>query len=232
MSNPFDFTPKSPAATPPPSVGRRAVQSSPVDGYIEKALELAPEVERHRLKGRCQTVLNMKVQDVISWGQRNLEPLQRASTIQAEIAQDFGRIDAVKWLQETVEASQRKPSMLDVFKAKTPDFYEQKMVLVRREVELLLQKATKLREEYLPEVTDLHLDLVSLIACKDRFQGSEHDIVQNRIRTLTASHQTGLMLVQVLENAIGQCATFIQEIDSLLSFTIPQMKLGNYGVRQ
>ena len=233
MSGPFDFGSKKPAAPAPAAPVARRAPTNPVEEHVKKALEVHPGVEAVRLRGRCATLMAMKVQDVIHWGERNLRPHQQAANIQAEIAKEFGRIDATTYLNAALTASQREPSIFEKLTAKKPEDHERILKSVRDDLSRLLVRAQALKDEYSPEVTDLMLDRISLETCApDKFKDPrDKAIADNRVRTLLAAHQTGLMLMQVLDNAVIQCSDFIQQIDSFLSFTIPQMKLGNYGSR-
>ena len=216
---------------PTAPVKRAERPKTKTDELVAKALGIDPTVPHYRLSGRIDMLLVSPVSELVNWGQQNLTPLQDASNIQTRVTADLNRINPVKWLTEAKEASCKAPSFIDRFtNANSPAFYEAMLNKTRLELCTLMDDATKERTRFTPEVTDLHIDQLSLAVCIDEFQNdlSLYNIANQRAKTLLMAHQSGTILLQVLNQTIEQCANFIQQIDSLLNVTIPQWKIA-YG---
>jgi hypothetical protein len=218
-----------PEFTDPPRPQRRERPKTKTDLLIEKATQLEPTIPPHRLRGRIDTILHMSVTDILDWGNRNLAPLQDTSKRKAHIASEINRIDAAGWLMRTKEASTKRPSFLDRFTAKPPTFYEGMLKKTRAELLHFVKELEVMKKEFFREVTDLHLDATAMMVCVDVFQDDHaKTTAHNRVKTLLLSHQTAAMLQTTIEQSMMQCAQFIQQIDDLLSITLPNWKAA-YG---
>ena len=164
---------------------------------------------------------------LIQWGEVNLTPLQKASDIQARIAAELQRIDAVGRLNEAKDAAMGvSKGFFDRFAQKKPDTYEFKLQESKRDLLKLMSESDRQMKGFLPEVRDLHLDGLALSVVIGEYQDAVlMNIGNSRLKTLLLAHQTGTMLMTVLENTVQQCAQYIEQIDSMLSVTIPQWKL-------
>ncbi len=197
------------------------------DLLCDRAKAINPEIETHRIKGRIDSILSTDITFLLDWGNRNLEPLRDVSTKKSFISNELSRIDAIGWLKLSKEASCKKPSFLDRFSAKSPDYYEGMLSKARSELLSLVDTLNKMKIEFFREVHDLYLDAISLQVCIDDLPDDHKLIADNRVRTLLASHQTAAMLQQTIELSLKQSADHIQQIDSFLSVTMPQWKMVN-----
>lgn len=196
------------------------------DILLEKAAGIEPSLQPHRLRGRIDTVLKMSLTDMLDWGNRNLEPLQKTSSQKARIASEISRIDASGWLTLTRDASCKQPSFFDRFSTKPPSYYEGMLNKTRAELLNFVKELETMKNDFFREITDLHLDAIAILVCGETFLDDNMKMTaQNRAKTLLASHQTAAMLQITIEQSMSQCASFIQQIDSLMSVTIPQWKV-------
>lgn len=200
------------------------------DYLVDRALDKSPDIDPARVRGRIDMLLTATSELLIQWGEVNLVPLQQASSIQATIASEMQRIDAVNWLNETKEAMSGNKGFFDRFRVKKPEFYEFQLNTAKQELAKLMSKSEQQRKSFLPEVHDLHLDSIALVVVISEYTDAVLlNIANSRSKTLMLAHQTGTMLLTVLENTIQQCAQLIEQINSLLSVTIPQWKLAQQG---
>ena len=196
------------------------------DALIDEALARSPDIDPARVRGRIDMLLKATTDVLIKWGEANLLPLQEASKIQAHVANEMQRIDAVGSLNETKDAISGNRGFLDRFTQKKPEHYEFRLNVAKRALTDLMILSEQHRAIFLPEVHDLHLDSIALVVVLSEFKDATRmNIANNRSRTLLMAHQTGTMLLTVLENTVQQCAQFIEQIDSMLSVTIPQWKI-------
>lgn len=231
---PVASAPAAPRRTiaPPPPTGTplpppRAPQApTKTDLLIQKAQQIEPSIRPERIRGRIDTILPMTLSQILDWGNRNLTPLQNTSNAKAEIAGDLSRIDPSGWIQRTLEASCKPPSFLDRFNGKPPSYWEGMMQKTRTELQQFVVKLDKMKGEFFREITDLHLDAVSMLVCVDEFADDSLKMAaQNRGKTLLAAHQTAAMLQMTIEQALMNCANYCQKIDEVLTVTIPQWKM-------
>lgn len=197
------------------------------DELIDEVKCIDPTIDQIRIRGRIDSLLVMAMADFLNWGERNLAPLRAASNIQSQIASRMAQINASGWLRETLEASTKLPSGgLFSKKPKLPEYYEGMITKARGELMALVTEITTVAKNYEPDVTDLQLDALSLLVVSKTIDDTANQIIaNNRAKSLLASHQTGSMLLQTIEQTQLQAAQFIQQIDDLLSVTIPQWKM-------
>lgn len=205
-------------------------QRSQTDDLIDAVIAIDSTIDQIRIRGRIDSLLKMAMQDFLNWGERNLAPLRAASNIQSSIASRMAQINASGWLKETLEASTKLPSGgLFSKKPKPPEYYEAMLLKTRAELMALVIEITTVGKNYEPDVTDLQLDALSLFVVSNQIDDVSNQIIaNNRAKSLLASHQTGNMLLQTIEQTKIQAAQFIQQIDDLLSVTLPQWKMA-YG---
>lgn len=197
------------------------------DYLVERAVDKSPDIDPARVRGRIDMLLKANSELLIQWGEVNLAPLQQASTIQANIANEMQRIDAVNCLNEAKDAvCGNAKGFFDRFSQKKPEHYEFRLKNAKRELTLLMVQSEQQRRSFSPEVHDLHLDSIALTVVLPEYNDAVlMNIANSRTKTLLLAHQTGTMLLTVLENTVQQCAQFIEQIDSMLSVTIPQWKM-------
>ena len=205
---------------------RRERERTLTDVLIDRAKQQSPEITGE-IWGKIDTLLHhTTTESLIQWGSLNLAPLQQASNIQAEIANELRRINAVEALTEAKDAAMRVPTLFDRFTGKKAEHYEQRLALAKSDLAALMIRAQGLRKSFYPEIHDLHLDAVAMVVTHTEW--SDPVMMQlgnSRAKTLLQAHQTGAMLVQSLDNCVQQCGQFIEQIDGMLSTTIPQWKL-------
>jgi hypothetical protein len=212
---------------PPPPV-RAEPPRSIVDDLVEKAQAIEPSVQKHRIKGRIDTVLESKVTDLLDFGARNLAPLQDTSNEKAKIASEIARIDAIGWIERTKDASCKAPSLLDRLRGggQSPDYFDGMLKKARAELLAFATRLEDMKRDFLREVTDLHLDAIALIVCKEVLKDTHaQHTADNRGRTLLMAHQQAAMLQQTIETSLVLCADHIGQIDHLLSVTLPAWKV-------
>ncbi len=199
------------------------------DVLIEQAQKSNPDIPVARLRGRIDTLLTVKIEVLTQWGEVNLAPLQEASKIQADIASELQRIDAIGRLNAVKDSFTRERGFLDRFTAqKTPEQHEFILKDAKRALTDLMIKSDRQRREFFTEVHDLHLDAIALVVTLGEYKDATMaNIANSRSKTLLLAHQTGTMLLTVLENTSAQCAQFIEQIESMMSVTIPQWKLAS-----
>ncbi len=197
------------------------------DDLIDKALAQCPTLSKADMRGKIDTLLHhTPVEKLVDWGGLNLVPLQQASNIQATMAAELNRINATEALIEAKDASTRGPSLMDRISGKKPEFYEYRLKQAKTDLTALMIKAEAQRKSYTPEVTDLQHDATALLVTLGEFADAMmQSIGSSRTKTLIAAHQTGLMLIASLTNTVTQCATFIEQIDSFLTVTLPNWKM-------
>lgn len=196
------------------------------DILMDKAKAQSPDASGE-IRGKIDTLLHhITTETMIQWGQLNLAPLQEASNIQAEIAHELQRINAVGVLTESKDAAMHGPKLIDRLTGKRPEQFEQRLSATKDALTTLMIRADNYRKSYAPEVTDLHLDGLALSVTLPEFSDPMlANIANSRVKTLLLAHQTGTMLLITLENTVNQCASLIGQIDSFLSVTMPNWKL-------
>lgn len=115
--------------------------------------------------------------------------------------------------------------MFDRFTAKPPAYYEAMLQKTRSELFKFVQDLEGMKNTFFREITDLHLDAISLLVCSEDLPDDLQMSAQNRVKTLMASHQTAAVLQHTIEQTLLVCADYITQIDSLLSVTLPQWKV-------
>jgi hypothetical protein len=211
---------------PPPQPTRHERAKTKTDLLIEKAQQLEPTVEPHRIRGRIDTVLTMSISEILDWGKRNLDPLQNTSNAGSQIASDLARIDPSGWIHRTLDASCKPPSFMDRFNTKPPSYWEAMLQKTRAELQTFVVQLDKMKAEFFREIRDLHLDAVAILVCVDEFADDSMKLAaQNRGRTLLMAHQTAAQLQMTIEQSLANCAQFCQKIDEIMTVTIPQWKM-------
>jgi hypothetical protein len=196
------------------------------DVLIDRVRDRDQSIDPARLRGRIDMLLQARNETVIQWGEANLTPLQKASNIQAKISAELQRIDATTFLNEAKDAAMGNSRGLFGMFPKKPDDYERKLTIVKSDLMKLMMNTESEYRAFVPEVSDLNLDSSALGVVIGEYTDSILlNIANSRLKTLLLAHQTGTMLLTVLENTIQQCAQSIEQIDSMLSVTIPQWKL-------
>jgi hypothetical protein len=212
--------------TSEPIYARKERPRTVVDNLLDKATAIDPSIG-NELRGSITELLKLATTEtILEWGNINLIPLQKASNVQAEIANELRRINAVEALTEAKDAACRPPTLFDRVTGKKPEYYEARLVMVKDDLLKLMLKSERQRKEYHPEVRDLHLDGVAMAVTHPEW--TDPVMIQlgnSRTKTLLQAHQTGVMLLQTLENCVAQCGQYIEQIDGLLSTTIPQWKM-------
>lgn len=205
---------------------RRERPRTIVDILVDKAREQSPDISGE-IRGKISVLLNHTTNDtLISWGQLNLVPLQQASNIQAEIANELQRINAVDVLAEARAAVTRPPSLYDRISGKKPEQYADRLNRAKDDLIALMVKTGDNRRIFAPEVKDLHHDAIAVAVCLPEFSDPVlANIANSRAKTLMQAHQTGTILLHVLETTVSQCAAFIEQIDSMVNVSIPNWKL-------
>lgn len=202
------------------------------DYLVDRALDKSPEIDRARVRGRIDMLLAATSELLIQWGEINLTPLQQASDIQASIASEMQRIDASTILNETKDAISGNRGFFDRLRVKKPEHYEFQLNNAKQELTKLMLKSEQQRRSFEPEVHDLHLDSIALVVVIPEYTDAVLlNIANSRSKTLLLAHQTGTMLLTVLENTVQQCAQLIEQINSLVSVTIPQWKIAQQNPR-
>lgn len=209
--------------TQPERVKKRTI----VDDLLDKVAKIDPTITALDIRAKIEEVMSLDVSKMLDWGNRNLAPLQKASNIQTDLSSRMSMIDAAGWLKMTMEASCKKPSLLDVFSnQKSPEYYESMLTNIRAKLLQLVTYLNQLQDEYSPDVRDLQLDAIAITVILDIIQNDDIMLIaSNRARSLTAAHQTGKMLLESIKQTKLQCATFIQQIDDMISVTLPAWKL-------
>ena len=198
------------------------------DGSLVKSGQ-CPDASKGELRGKIDTLLHhTKTENLIAWGSLNLDPLQQASNIQAEIANELRRINATEALAEARDAVMRPITLFDRVTGRKPEHYEMRLSLAKTDLTALMIKAEQQRKSYAPEVRDLHLDAIALIVAHQEWDDPVMmQLGNSRAKTLLQAHQTGTMLLITLMNCVQQCGQFVEQIDGLLTTTIPQWKMAN-----
>lgn len=196
------------------------------DTLLDRAKAIYPDLSME-MRGKIDMLLNhTNASNVVDWGKINLLPLQMASNEQSKIAGELVRIDATGALNDTKNAALRPPSFIGKLSGKTPEHYEKRLSLIRGEIVKILQQTTDLLVKTKIEVDDLHHDCIAMVVTHPEWTDSALSQLGNsRAKTLMQAHQTGLMVLQTLENYVSQCALSIEQIDSMLTTTLPQWKL-------
>lgn len=198
---------------------------TPTDDLIDRIRDRDPSLDPARLRGRLDILLSATTDTILQWGEANLIPLQKASDIQARISKELQRIDASQHLNDAKNAVMAKKGMLG-FLSKKPEFYEDKFRTAKVDLLKLAQDTDREYRAFVPEVSDLHLDSSTLGVVLGTYQDTVLlNVANSRLKTLLMAHQTGQMLLTVLENTIQQCSQYVEQIDSMLSVTIPQWKM-------
>jgi hypothetical protein len=233
-----DAPPPAPAAPPrAPHALNIAEQIAPVrherprtivDDLLDKAQQIDPSVRPERLKGRLDTILASSLTDMLDFGSRNLTPLQNVSGRQAKITAEMSRIDAAGWIEQTKDASCKRPGLLDRFTAKPPQYYEGMLQKARGELLAFVKELEQMKLTFFREITDLHLDALAMQVCAQVMTDPQVQITcDNRGRTLRQAHSTAAIVQTTIETALMQSAQYIQQIDQLLSVTLPAWKAAN-----
>lgn len=236
-SKPVEPTPpvvaRKPKVIAPPSSGeahyaRKERVQTITDILVAKAKQQSPEISGE-IRGKIDTLLShCDTQTMLKWGDLNLAPLQLASQIQSEIANELQRINAVGTLTEAKEAATRGIGFLDRLAGKRPEVYEQRLKASKDALLALMVRSETQRKSYAPEVKDLHGDAISLAVTLTEFSDPVlSNIANSRTKTLLMAHQTGTILLQTLENTVQQCAALIGQIDSFMSVSMPNWKLAS-----
>jgi hypothetical protein len=236
--------PDAPAPAPEPVVERKPRTLAPVsvgeavyqrnarartltDDLIDRAKAQNNAISGE-IRGKIDTLLHHTSTDrIVEWGNLNLAPLQQASNIQATIAAELRRINAVEAMTECKEAACRPTTFFDrVTGGKKAEFYEARLGLAKNDLVALMIKAEAQRKSYRPEVHDLLLDAVAMVVTHSAWTDPVMmQLGSSRAKTLLAAHQTGTMLLQTLDNTVSQCGQYVEQIDGLLTNTIPQWKM-------
>lgn len=208
---------------PPP---RPVKPQTKTDLLVEKAQQLEPTIQMQRIRGRIDTILVMSLSDILDWGKRNLDPLLDASNAKGKIAGDLARIDPSGWVQRTLDASCKPPSLLDRFNVKPPSYWEGMLKKTRAELQTFVVELDRMKKDFFREIADLHLDATAMLVCVDEFADDSMKLAaQNRARTLMMAHQTAAQLQMTIEQSLANCAMFCQKIDEIMTVTIPQWKM-------
>lgn len=215
-----------PQSAPPIRASAPLPQHNPlIEQLVAKAQEIEPSIRPERIKGRIDVILASSLTDLLDFGQRNLTPLQNASARQSKIMAEVSRIDAAGWIEQTKDASCKRPGFMDRFTTKPPHFYEGMLQKARAELIVFTRELEQAKKDFFREISDLHLDAVAMLVCA-QVMSDDHSkmTADNRGRTLLQAHQTAAIVQTTIEQAMLQCAQFVQTIDQLLSVTIPAWK--------
>ncbi len=162
--------------------------------------------------------------DLLRWGEHNLTALQQGSATQARVAQRLSQLNCGEWARRCAEASTRPPSWLDRLRVEgdTPVFFEGKLRQLQTEMTPMLKQLQELRDELEPDLLDLRLDAAVLGAyAASVSDATRQQLVSNRLRTLVTGQQGVAMLMQALETTRQTLIQNIQNIDQLLTVTLP-----------
>ncbi len=210
--------------------GTTPQQHSAVDQLVAAAVASDPQLERikHRLRPRLQTLLSANQNTLLCWGEENLAVTQRESVVHARLAQRVSQLSVAEWLHKCAEASTAPPGGWTAMfrRPEGPQFYEAKLRQLQAEMGPMLTEYARLVEDVRPELEDIRLDAAALAAVAPRHQDPTMAmIISNRLRTLVTGQQTAAQLLQSAENARMTLAQHCQNMDQLLSVTLPAWRI-------
>ena len=201
---------------------------SPVDTLIEAIGSIDASIEPMRVRTRLQSLLATGINGILDWGAASLTPLQAATSIQGQIASRMAQINPSGWINDTLEASSKKPSFMDLL-AKKPGavYYENMIKKCRGELMQLVNDLTTMGANYEPKVRDLQLDAITMlvVANSTPYDDANNMIASNRARSLQQAHQTASLLIEHIKVTKLQIAKYIQQIDDLMNITLPNWKM-------
>ena len=181
-----------------------------------------------RVRARLQSLMATGISGLLNWGETNLSLLQVSTGLQGQIASRMAQINPSSWINDTLEASSKRPSFMDLLAKKPgPDYYEGMVKKCRAELMLLVNDLDNMHHNYQPKIRDLQLDAVTMqaVASTNPYDDSNNMVAANRGRSLVQAHQTAVLLLETIKLTKLQIAKYIQQIDDLMSVTLPNWKM-------
>jgi hypothetical protein len=207
---------------------QRVVKRTDIDDYIDKALKIDSTITPLEIRAKISSAMTKTIEGLLTWGDHNLIHIQAASNLQTRIASRMNQINAAGWLKDAMDASCKKPTKFgNIFSAPaSPEYYDSMLRKTQDELMQIVQEATTIEKNYSIEIRDLQLDGISLMVVLDNITDTtDQMIANNRVKSIMAAHQTGVMLLETMKQIKLQCADYIQRIDDFRIITLPNWKI-------
>lgn len=190
---------------------------------LEKAKTLDPLLAGHRLfRARLETFLDLRPSAWVTWAENDLRVLVNSASAQAECARQLSLANAVKWASDCEQAYKKPPGLFDRLTAPKPEFYRERLSQARDALQQVAAKIETLQADLKPRLETVSVDaLVLQVATADAVDPSDQITSTRRLQTIVGGQQTGLMIVQALENMAVAIATQKATVSDLLTITIP-----------
>lgn len=211
---------------PPPKPKSRA------DYLLEEAIKIDAHIASDMwFKARIEKLIALDPSDWMNWGESSLKFVREFSDKVGSISHRVNILNTTQWITDTLQnASKPKASgIMAMFSNElSPAEYEAQLTRIRGELDLARANLTILNKDMLPIAKKLRTDVLVLqVASMDQsaFSSLAQTVVDGRLRSLIAGQQTMLIVENSASNLLNQVVKFMQEIDQLMSVTIPAWKL-------
>lgn len=219
-----------PPAGSTPQVVSAPRPKSQIDILIDAVVDIDTTIEPMRVRARLQSLLATGINGLLDWGESSLSPLQAATSLQSQIASRMAQINPSGWINDTLEASSKRPSFMDLLAKKPgPDYYEGMIRKCRAELMVLVKEINTIGTNYEPKVRDLQLDAITMlvVANSNPYDDANNMVAANRARSLQQAHQTASMLLETIKLTKLQIADYVQKIDDVINVTLTNWKMAD-----
>lgn len=234
--------PKAPAVNLPPPAPTQQPVSRPVfnmppptpkpisklDQLVDAAKTLnQPIASDMWFKSKLDSCLSMPPNQWISWAEGALQDIQAITTDQADLIRRYNMIDASKWIDGALNASNKKRGFLDrLTNQETPGYYEAVLNKAKVQLHSVHQDLSNIANQ-LPVVFDrIQTDILIIQVVSGSVTDQVHQNVgTNRMKTLLAASQTLSMVQSSVDTTLNTISKQIQDIDNLQMNVIPAWKL-------
>ena len=221
-------TATTPNANARPAFNMAAPTISPIDQLVNTAKAIDPVVAADMwFKSKVESCLAMNPNQWISWAEGALQDIQAVTTDQADLIRRYNMIDASKWIDGALAASNKKRGFFDrLTDRETPGYYEAVLNKASGDLRRLHQDLSNIAQQLPTVVMRLRTDIliIQVVSGASSDQMAQN-VGTNRMKTLLAGSQTVAMVQSSIDSTLNTISKQIQDIDNLQMNVIPAWKL-------